>query len=767
MGSFQGLLVVERKIFFRKRCLCCFSLFIPLFFSFICFLSCRDLSRIEYKYIPPTTNSYDSTYLSKMSLEKCNYSMNSINRNDIKGYMFLIANNHTESLNKTVEYVQTNILEYPTVPTHLNKYFHSKAELEAYIDSKDRKQFCYALIVNDTFDGNLEIVRDLDSFSYKYDDQVFFSTDITVESTKFLVRVFDKFQFGIEYSWDNEIFVHSNREVNPANTQFFGLLANIFEFILLANSFFLSSRLMENKELRMRSVLRMSGMRLITYFKVHFSFSFIYNLVSFLLIYLSGIFFIKPSFLQIILSLICLFACINTYIGLTFFITSFFKTVKNGTVVSNGLSLILTAALCIVGQFYDYLPASKIYYAIGFPPFYGFRFLINLPSLIKPTGSTIDISDSLLALLVSCVYLLLGFYREMTQSTDFAPLRPLFFLDKQFWNVNKVKPNLYAKNGLVFDNVVKTFENDTSQARNIITAVDNLSIKAKSGQVLALLGHNGSGKTTSINLIQGFIQADSGSIHLFDLDPKKQATAIRLCTGVCPQHDGVYNLLTVSEHIDLIAAFREIELSEAEKTDLLKKVVLDKDKDKKGQELSGGMKRRLCLTLALVGNPPILVLDEPSSGLDPEHRRRIWKLLEEQKNNGAFVILTTHHLEEAEALGDSICILAKGKLQAMGSLAELKEAYACAYALHLSVKPNRNVQDISNWLNQFFTARLTKEEDETITFLLAEGVDQLLPDVLDELHDECVNGQRGLNIVSYGLTTQSLEDVFLKLNPVL
>lgn len=207
-----------------------------------------------------------------------------------------------------------------------------------------------------------------------------------------------------------------------------------------------------------------------------------------------------------------------------------------------------------------------------------------------------------------------------------------------------------------------------------LTAVDNLSLTIDEGELFALLGMNGAGKTTIIKILSCLIQPTVGDAVLLGDSIKKNPNAVKQKTNVSPQETAVAPNLTVLENLELIAGIygQNGENSRKSAKEMSSRFGLDDVLRKKSKTLSGGMQRRLSIAMALISNPQILFLDEPSLGLDVLARRELWASIKQLKHK-VTIILTTHYLEEVEALSDRIGVMTKGKLTAVGTVAELTE----------------------------------------------------------------------------------------------
>lgn len=196
-----------------------------------------------------------------------------------------------------------------------------------------------------------------------------------------------------------------------------------------------------------------------------------------------------------------------------------------------------------------------------------------------------------------------------------------------------------------------------------VAALADVSFEIPRGAVVALLGANGAGKTTALSLLLGLRRADEGSARLFGADPRQPEARRKL--GCTPQESTFPHTLRVAEVLELVAAHYE---RAADRARLMHQFLLDEVATRQTGGLSGGQRRRLALALALVGSPELLVLDEPTTGLDVESRHATWAALREFVGEGGTIVLTTHYLEEAEALASSIVLIDRGRVAASGSV---------------------------------------------------------------------------------------------------
>ena len=227
-------------------------------------------------------------------------------------------------------------------------------------------------------------------------------------------------------------------------------------------------------------------------------------------------------------------------------------------------------------------------------------------------------------------------------------------------------------------------------------AVDEVSLSVTQGEVFALLGPNGAGKTTTVEILEGHRSKTSGDVKVLGMDPSEYSSAFRSKVGIVLQETGIEQYLTASEILDQFSNFYDSPKSVPE---LLDMTGLTEEKDKRVKKLSGGQKRRLDVAIGLCGNPDILFLDEPTTGFDPSARRNFWDMIRNLKTDGTTVVLTTHYMEEAEYLADTVALMNHGKLVAQGSLQDLRISHnktTITFNMdHSKARLPRNLQELT------------------------------------------------------------------------
>ena len=216
--------------------------------------------------------------------------------------------------------------------------------------------------------------------------------------------------------------------------------------------------------------------------------------------------------------------------------------------------------------------------------------------------------------------------------------------------------------------------NDLSKAFGEFLAVDGVDLTVEQGELFSLLGPNGAGKTTTIRMLCGLSRPTSGSARVMGYDVGRDLIAVKAMIDVSPQETAIAEHLNAWENLSLMAGLHGVAPKEARRRsgDLLEMMGLTDRADERVKKYSGGMKRRLSVAMALVSDPKVLFLDEPTLGLDPQSRRAIWEHIEASKGRKT-ILLTTHYLEEADALADRVAIIDEGRIIARGSPRELKD----------------------------------------------------------------------------------------------
>jgi ATP-binding cassette subfamily A (ABC1) protein 3 len=295
-------------------------------------------------------------------------------------------------------------------------------------------------------------------------------------------------------------------------------------------------------------------------------------------------------------------------------------------------------------------------------------------------------------------------------------------------------------------------------------AVDNVSLNIYRDEITCLLGQNGAGKTTTMSMITGMFPPTSGKIFINNMDLMKDTKEARRSMSLCPQHNPLYTELTVREHLFLYGAIKgySYNLLPSEVEKVINEINLSGEEDKLSSLLSGGMKRKLCLGVALVGDTKIVVLDEPTSGLDTEVRRSIWDLLRNARRSRT-ILLSTHDMEEADALADRIVIMSEGQLSCAGTSMFLKSVFGAGYTLKIAKLEGFNEDTVSQAVRKYFPqAHIKSNVGSEISFSLESKDTQTDSSTLPSFFRELEEKKDIFFIESFGLSITTMEDVFLK-----
>nr|VZI00636.1 unnamed protein product [Spirometra erinaceieuropaei] len=310
------------------------------------------------------------------------------------------------------------------------------------------------------------------------------------------------------------------------------------------------------------------------------------------------------------------------------------------------------------------------------------------------------------------------------------------------------------------------------------TAVNNLWADFYEGQITSFLGHNGAGKTTTMSILTGIYPASSGDAYICGKNIRTEMSAIRTFLGLCPQHNILYDRLTVREHIRFYGSIKGLSKEElAEETNaFLQQLDLVDKADDLSQSLSGGQKRRLSLAAAFIGGSKIVFLDEPTAGVDPHSRRSIWQLILRFRASRT-IILTTHHMDEADVLGDRIVIISQGHLKASGSSLFLKSNFAKSYYLTVEKATEEKSQlmlsseELDRQLVECLAGQLsgvqliTSNPTEWVFALPAQhALDGGFAEFFAFLDSNRVEFRERFGFAQYGLADTTLEEIFLLLS---
>lgn len=380
-------------------------------------------------------------------------------------------------------------------------------------------------------------------------------------------------------------------------------------------------------------------------------------------------------------------------------------------------------------------------------------------------------------LLDSVLYGLMAWYVEAVFPGEYGlPLPPYFFLLPSYWKGNPMlsekeeeedpekalKGEFFEQEpgGLVAGIKIKRLVKEFKVGNKTRNAVRDLTLNMYEGQITVLLGHNGAGKTTTLSMLTGLFPPTSGRAYISGYDICQDMALIRQSLGLCPQHDVLFDDLTVREHLLFYAQLKDYckEKIPEEVDRIIRILQLENKGQARAKTLSGGMRRKLSIGIALIGDSKVVMLDEPTSGMDPSARRATWDLLVGEKR-GRTILLTTHFMDEADLLGDRIAIMASGELQCCGSPLFLKNKYGAGYHMVIVKEPLCNVSEISRLVHMYVpNATLESSAGAELSYILPKESTSRFELLFAELE----MNREELGIASYGASVTTMEEVFLR-----
>ena len=401
-------------------------------------------------------------------------------------------------------------------------------------------------------------------------------------------------------------------------------------------------------------------------------------------------------------------------------------------------------------------------------------------SSVNDTIEHYQFSTCLIMMVIdTIIFTVLGLYFEQVWPNDVGTKKPWYFPVTCCCR-KKVNPAEVIEKKVKWGNDVEDVDlaleqqKDSDRAMmvrhltkkfNKKVAVDDLNLDIYEGQIFALLGHNGAGKTTTISMLTGLITATTGEMTVHGKLLSNDLNDIRKELGVCPQHNVLFNDLTVSEHLYVFSVFKgqtNKKLIKEKADEIIEAVDMKSQMNVRADRLSGGQKRKLSLALALIGESPIVFLDEPTAGMDITARRQMWDMLKNNKA-GRIILLTTHYMEEADILADRIAIISDGQLRCCGSSLYLKSRFGVGYYLNLVKEAGLMSSEHSKRVVQFVqghvpSAVVMNDIPGEISFQMPTSEVNRFKDMFTELDSRL----KQLGLHSYGISVTTLEEVFLK-----
>ncbi|KAF9413059.1 hypothetical protein BGZ94_000850 [Podila epigama] len=581
--------------------------------------------------------------------------------------------------------------------------------------------------------------------------------------------------------------------------------------------------LVKEKEDRILVMMRMSGLKSITYYVAHYIHFYILHIISSIMFIIAGVAFRMPFFTKVEpgVFILLFFFWGHVQIALAFFLSCFFSKSRTALVIVFLLVLCGVIVSLATESIFDTDPAPIGYFVWPAFAFYRALSVINRssydssyqPYKVSDLKGSDEVFQVIIALVIETfVFLALAFYLTEVFPTEFGVRQPWHFIvsgpyKRLFGKKEKTKRAddlegqrrvdatgnggaLSARERIQGEipldpEEVKFEDMDVKQERRRVLAdefapdcplvmknmrkvypsnkklaVKNVTFAVERDTIFGLLGPNGAGKTSLIHILTGLYEPTEGWARLAGYELDLEIKDVYRNIGVCPQHDILWDDLTVGEHLYFYARLKGVEAKDEREAVLasLNAVSLLPFENRLTKGLSGGEKRRLSIAIALVGNPGIVFLDEPTTGLDISVRRLIWDIIGQAKQ-GRTIVLTTHSMEEAEILCGKIGIMAKGTLRCIGNQIRLKELYGRGFKITFACRPE-NVERASSYV----ASLLPTDAKRLDSFVTQESWEfEARPGLIQTLFEDIEANKQQVGIDDWGLSQTTLEEVFLRI----
>ncbi|XP_036605129.1 ATP-binding cassette sub-family A member 3-like [Trichosurus vulpecula] len=549
------------------------------------------------------------------------------------------------------------------------------------------------------------------------------------------------------------------------------------------------------KENRLKEYLRIMGISNLLLWSSYFFIYFVFLLftITFLTVVLTN----KIVYLPIIHhsegSLVFFFLMCSAIVSIffSFMISTFFSTASTAAAVGGFLYFITYLPYLFIRSYYGVMTLNKKLFSCllsNVAILLGIQVLIvseveengiQWAKLTQPVTRNDNLTfGHILGMLVfdSFFYALVTWYIEAVFPGRYGIPQPwYFFLMKSYWfrtatptvEIN-IEPNSPFGNPYIEEEPVGLEAGiQTKHLSKVFTinqvkkyAVSDLTMNFYKGQITVLLGHNGAGKTTTLSMLTGMYPPTSGEAYICGYEISTAMVQIRESMSFCPQYDILFDHMTVADHLYFYAQLKGLTLKESHKEidQILKIFSLEEKRYDFSQSLTASMKRKLSISIAFLGDSKVIILDEPTSRMDPVTRRITWDLFQDNKH-GHTIVLTTHNMDEADVLGDRIAIMAKGELQCCGSSLFLKHKYGAGYHMIIVKELHCDAEEIRQIVLQYVpNATLNSDLGAELSFILPKESTNRFEVLFTELE----NKQKDLGIASFGVSVTTMEEVFLR-----
>ena len=624
------------------------------------------------------------------------------------------------------------------------------------------------------FNGNYSTI---DTINKRFIDYQSFLAKFLIEKVK--GKTFNKqinFEFGLN-SYPEA--VKDARDYSTVEIILGYLIGFLSTFVFLSFSIMMH----EEKELKLEEFLKRQGLSLSKYICSIFINFFLNSILANAAIIVGGFITLKSCMGIYILDLILLNLSV---FSLMFLILTVSKTKKIGLMLVN----IIGFGSLVFGLIFSIGSANKVLQIIFnlFFPNVNICFSVKLITKMQFLGkysfdytrlnyNGINYIDTVFMFVFQIIfYFGIALFVRSYQDSG---LSFIYFIKSKFKKVSRIMEAINQdKKELVQDinheelsdknkslkeqNLFLSIKNVTKKYDDLV-AVNNFNGELFKNEIFVLLGHNGAGKTTLIKMISGNLDPDSGDIFLNNRSVITDKKYLFQNIGLCQQDDIFFDYLTVYEHLKYMMEIKGVKSDINKVNTLINKIELVQKKDALCKTLSGGEKRKLCVALAIIGNSELVLLDEPTSGMDIISKRALWDFLKEFKND-KIIILTTHSLDEAEYLGDRIGIMTHGQYICSGTSSFLKSKYPCGFNINLLI----NSKICTDSIKQKLYNELIEYEPKLEIKISSKGLFSLNIQYnnqnIKEIFDVITKNKEEYGIEDYTVSSTSLEDVFLKLN---
>ena len=559
-----------------------------------------------------------------------------------------------------------------------------------------------------------------------------------------------------------------------------------FSLQFTMTSYFFCMRMIDEKEKKLTELLQRQGISNISYF---FSWFLTYLFIIFIpiIIYLLFYWIITP--LHILLFTLDIILFILSIYSFTYFLYICIKKSKTGSVVIKFINF--STSILGLGFISETIPKSIKIISALIPQInvYHCAFTLDKLQVFKNlswekvwlrTGK-ISFMESIIMYLVEIIFysllsliimkfrnsglgfcqFLLSCCKKVSRKIDLNEENninenKILNFESHFQELSPInQQKKEAKDCLSIVNVTKNFDS--------LKAVDNFNGDLFGNEIFCLLGHNGAGKTTLISMISGIIDPTKGDIFYKGRSLVTNKDYLFENIGICQQEDIFFDYLTVSEHLEYMCGIKGSRANVQEIKNLIMQIGLTEKANSLCKTLSGGQKRKLCTALALIGNSNIILLDEPTSGMDPISRKALWDFLKNYQRN-KIILITTHSLDEAEYLGDRIGIMSDGQFICCGSSSFLKSKYPCGFNVNLLINSEKFTEEkkknIFEGIKKYEPDVNIRIASKSIFSLNIQSNNEHIPDIFKFIEES----KEEYGIEDYTVASTSLEDVFLKIN---